>query len=95
MADWRRDRRLQDEAEAAEECRVAAGEPAPTYCEGCGGELDPSARPLLCGDWHASCAEAEFGQGDDRLDRRDPADEVCRRIVSPSRSPEREESGAE
>jgi hypothetical protein len=89
------DERLQAEADAAEERRVAAERPEPVYCEGCGGELDPSVRPLACGDWHASCAEAEFDPGDDGLDHYDPADDLCRKIASPSRSPEREALGYE
>lgn len=95
MPDWRRDKRLQEEADAAEEARVAKEEPPPRHCEGCGGELDPSVPPLACGDWHASCAEAEFGEPDDGLDRYDPADDLCRKIASPSRSPEREALGYE
>lgn len=81
------DQRLQARADAAEEQRVRAEIPEPRYCKGCGGQLDPSGVPLLVGDWHPACAEAEFATGDPGYDMYDPADALCREIVSPLPAP--------
>ena len=85
MSDWRRDKRLQEEADRAEEARVR--KEAKVEDERLRREGEAEDARLR--------ASAEAMQVDDGLDRYDPADAACRRLVDPGRDPEREEKGLE